>query len=621
MQAAITGELGNVDKAMSCCQKVLSLDPEDTETKIMLSRLMVIQGKFDEALNHLNSALENDPESGEAWATLSGIHLAQGNYIDARNYAEKAILFLPDQVDGYLNLANALIQIGQIDDALLASSKAAELAPDSAQAFGLMGLAYERLANWEKSLNANTKAISLDPMFSSAYAGLIRTHCATGNLVAAEQILNQALKNQPDDAGLHCVAGALHVQKKDATTAETFYREALRLKPELVQAWVDLGNLLQNQGRHEEAEKCYAEAIRISPRNPEAHFNLGVTYQRRSLFDLALASFDKAIESRPEFVDAHWYKSFIHLSQGDYSRGWDEYEWRLRQKQNIPRSFSQPAWNGESLVGRTILVHDEQGYGDTFQFARYLPLVKSMGGKVIFECHPKLSAVLKGCPGYDEILERTYPPAMAPTEFDTQIHLLSLPRVLKTRMDSVPCNIPYIRPDSGRVNYWHDRIASDPNFKIGITWAGSANHTNELNRSCRLLEFQAISDIPGVSYYSLQKGPGQEQADNPPPGMNLIRIDRELDLTDRFVDTAALMTNLDLIISIDTSIVHLAGALGCPVWTLLCATPDWRWLQKGSDSPWYPTMRLFRQAKPRDWADVFSQVRDSLSLLQKRPAR
>jgi tetratricopeptide (TPR) repeat protein len=375
-----------------------------------------------------------------------------------------------------------------------------------------------------------------------------------------------------------------------------------------------LGNVLQNQERYAEAVHAYQEAIRIAPMHAEAHFNLGVSYQRRRLHDQALGSLDRAIEIRPQFVEAHWYKAFITLLMGDYERGWDEYEWRLRQKANIPRPFIQPVWDGSDLDGRTILVHDEQGYGDTFEFVRYLPLVKARGGRLVFECHAKLAAVLKGLEGYDQIVERVSPHHVPEIDFDTHIHLMSLPRVFGTRLETVPQNVPYIKADPERVQYWCERIEDDHNFKVGLAWSSAGSI-----RSCNLSDFKPLAGIEGLSLYSLQKGPGAEQADAPPAGMELIRWDREMDLTERFVDTAALMTNLDLIISVDTSTVHLAGAMGRPVWTLLSAAPDWRWTHEGKQTPWYPTMRLFRQNEQGDWAGVFAQVKESLlTLLQQR---
>lgn len=618
MQAAILGESNRLDEAIECCQKTIALDPGDGDAQVMLGRLLALQGRFGEASDRLEYVLSRDPEYGEAWSALSGVQLNQAKYIEAEHGSRQAVRLLPDQVDGYINLVNALLSLGRLDGALETAGKAVELDSCNAIAWSLLGLVLERLEKWGEAKKAYRKAVGYDSLLSSAYVGLVRSHLGIGEQLEAEQVLNEGLEILSTDAGLQCAMAALCESKKNLNQTEFHYRQALRFTPGFVQAWVGLGNVLQNQHRHSEAEQCYQEAIAVSPSHPEAHFNLGVCKQRQGQYDAARVCFDRAIGCRPDFVEAHWYQSFVCLLMGDYERGWDEYAWRLRQKQNIPRPFSQSTWDGSSLVGRTILVHDEQGYGDTFQFVRYLPLVKARGGRVIFECHPKLGPVLSGCAGYDEIHERISSDSTPNTVFDTQIHLLSLPRLFQTRPESIPADVPYIKANPERVAYWRDRVAGDTDFKIGIAWAGSANHTNELNRSCALAAFRPIADMPGVSLYSLQKGPGSEQVDSPPTGMAIKRLDKEMDLTERFVDTAALMVNLDLVISIDTSIVHLAGALGCPVWTLLCASPDWRWGEEGTHSPWYPSMRLFRQSAAGNWDGVMAEVCDALALRVQR---
>lgn len=613
MRAAILGESGRLEEAIECCRRTVDVDPGDGDARVMLGRLLVMQGRTSEAQACLEYVVKLDPEYGEAWSTLSSVYLAQGRFAEAEESSRQSIRWLPDMAEAYINLGNALLSQGRRDEALASSAKAVELEPNNAMIWCSSGLIHERAESWENARGAYKNATRLVPFLSSAQAGLARVHCALGETSTAEHILEQALKAKPGDIVLHCALGAFYESKNDLEQAEVHYRQALHLNSSLVQAWVDLGNVQQNQGHYAEAEKSYLAAIRIAPNHPEAHFNLGVSYQRRGLYDQALGSLDHAIKYRPEFVEAHWYKSFICLLLGDYARGWDEYEWRLRQKASIPRPFVQPIWDGTSLEGRTILVHDEQGYGDTFEFVRYLPLVKAKGGRLVLECHSKLSAILSGLAGCDEIIERVSPHEVPKIAFDTQIHLMSLPRVFGTRLDSVPQNVPYITADPGRVQYWRERVAGDHNFKVGLAWSSAGNI-----RSCNLSDFQPLSEVSGVSFYSLQKGPGAEQADAPPTGMQLIRLDREMDLTERFVDTAALMMSLDLIISVDTSTVHLAGAMGRPVWTLLSAFPDWRWMRSGRETPWYPTMRLFRQNELGDWSGVFSQVQEALSTLLKQ---
>jgi len=618
MRIAIEAEAGAVGPALACCEQVLRLDPENAEAYSMQGRLLASQGKLDAAQAALAQAVRLDAGDGEAWNALAGVFLKQGLFPDAERCGRDGVRLLPQMADGYINLGNALAGLGRFEEARQSCAQAVALDDRNGLAWGCLALACERAENWPEAKRAYLKMVERLPGQAAGMGGLARAHMVLGEWIEAEQVLARALDAHSADAEVQRMLGRLHSEKGNPQQAEQHYRQAVQFNPANVSALVDLGNLLQALQRFSEAEACYSQALEVMGQHPEAHFNLGVCKQRQGQYDAARACFDRAIGGRPDFVEAHWYQSFVCLLAGDYARGWDEYEWRLRQKQNIPRPFRQPIWDGSSLAGRTILVHDEQGYGDTFQFARYLPLVQARGGRVVFECHPKLGPILSGCAGYDEIHERASPGSTPNTLFDTQIHLLSLPRLFQTRLESIPAGVPYIKANPERVAYWRDRIAGDTGFKIGIAWAGSANHTNELNRSCTLASFRAIADLPGVSVYSLQKGPGSEQADSPPMGMNIKRLDKEMDLTERFVDTAALMVNLDLVISIDTSIVHLAGALGCPVWTLLCASPDWRWGEKGTHSPWYPSMRLFRQSAAGNWDGVMAAVSDALALLMRQ---
>lgn len=615
MLAAIEAELGAVEQALSCCEQVIGLEVQNAEAFSMKGRLLASWGRIVEARDALDEAVRLDREDGEAWCALAGVLLKLNLFADAERCARESVRLLPQMAEGHINLGNALAGLERYKEARQSCEQAVALDNRKGLAWGSLAFICERAQDWQNAKRAYLKMVELLPEQVAGLAGLTRIHMALGELAQAEKVLGRALIAHPSDSELHRILGHLERERGNPQLAEQHYRQSVQAVAENVAALIDLGNLLQAQQRYAEAEAAYAQVLEIAVQHPEAHFNLGVCKQRQGQYIAARTSFDRAIRCRPDFVEAHWYQSFVSLLTGDYERGWDEYEWRLRQKQNIPRPFKQPAWDGSSLAGRTILVHDEQGYGDTFQFVRYLPLVKAKGGRVVFECHSKLRPILSRCDGFDEIHERLSADSVPDTEFDTQIHLLSLPRIFQTRHGSIPADVPYIKANPERVVYWRDRIAQDDNFKIGIAWAGSANHTNELNRSCSLATFREIADIPGVSIYSLQKGPGSEQADAPSLGMSIKRLDREMDLTERFVDSAALMVNLDLVISIDTSIVHLAGAMGCPVWALLCANPDWRWGERGIHSPWYPTMRIFRQSTAGNWNGVMREVCDALNLL------
>ena len=303
---------------------------------------------------------------------------------------------------------------------------------------------------------------------------------------------------------------------------------------------------------------------------------------------------------------AHWNLSLALLLSGDFAGGWEEYEWRWKMKNNDGRNYSCPLWQGEDIVGRTINLHVEQGFGDTIQFIRYAPMVMQRGAKVIVECQPQLVRLLASVEGLAHITDRT----ASSIYFDMHAPLLSLPRIFSTTLKTIPCHVPYLSADRVLVAKWRQKIEPLPGrFRVGLVWAGNPTHGNDRNRSCALVDFALLAKIPNVIFYSLRKDEGAEQCENPPHEINLVDLTR--DIAD-FADTAALMDNLDLIISVDTAVAHLAGALGRPVWTLLPFVPDWRWLLDRRDNPWYPTMRLFRQSKPGNWRGVMADVANAL---------
>ncbi|MBT3355618.1 MAG: hypothetical protein HN402_11940 [Candidatus Scalindua sp.] len=313
-----------------------------------------------------------------------------------------------------------------------------------------------------------------------------------------------------------------------------------------------------------------------------------------------------AIELEPEYAEAHLNRSFALLLIGNYKDGWIENEWRLQAKAHRLRKFNKPQWDGSPLNGKTILIHAEQGFGDTIQFIRYLPMVQAQGGNVVFECHKSLIRLLRNYEGIDKLIERVPKPDI---EFDTQLPILSLPGIFDTTADSIPSDTPYITSDQGLSQLFSLRFGTDYNFKIGIAWAGNSDNKKNHIRSCALADFNPLLDIQGISFYSIQKGPASVEADSTLREMKIINLSNQIK---DFADTAAVVSNLDLIISVDTAVVHLAGALGKPVWNLIHFAPDWRWLLNRDDSPWYPEMRLFRQTKSNDWTTVFKRVKEAL---------
>lgn len=427
-------------------------------------------------------------------------------------------------------------------------------------------------------------------------------------------LIHQALRINPNFPEACYNLGVVLERQGQLDQAITAFQQAITLKPDYAQAHNNLGNALCSQGRLDEAIAACRQATILQPNFAEAHCDLGSALHEKGDRAAAIAAYRRALACNANLPEAHYNLAQLLLLQGDFAPGWTEQEWRGLSK-NFPsrrQNFPQPQWDGSALAGRTILLHLEQGYGDVLQFVRYVPMVAARGGTVILACVPELRRLLKDTPGVMRWLMDGEP---LPT-FDVHCPLLSLPLAFGTSLQNIPQTVPYLHADAQDTARWREVLAADTQaFKVGLVWAGRPTHINDRNRSLSLNALAPLAQVPGVSFYSLQKGPASQQALTPPPGLSLI--DHTAELKD-FADTASLIANLDLVISVDTAVVHLAGAMAKPVWTLLPSMPDWRWLLDRDDSPWYPTMRLFRQSSRGDWAGVITQVTQALAALVHR---
>ncbi|MBI3839524.1 MAG: glycosyltransferase family protein [Planctomycetia bacterium] len=415
----------------------------------------------------------------------------------------------------------------------------------------------------------------------------------------------RALELKPDNAEALYHLGRVLVHQDKLEEALICYRKALQLQPDHVQAQGSLGNLLRYQGKLEEALACYRRALELSPDYAEVYYNLGLALVDDNRLEEAVAAYRRALELNPQYVDAHFSHALALLTMSRFDEGWPEYEWRWKRHGAQEEVLPRPRWTGEKLDGRTILVRSEQGFGDNLQFIRFVDLLKRQGATVIVECLPQLVRLLATCPGVDRVIAVGEP--LPP--FDFHVPLLSVPGILRISPTDIPARIPYLAPDAQLVEAWKNELARERNFKIGIAWFGNRNYPSDRQRSIPLAQFGGIARLPGVRLYSLQMGANREQLSDLAGQWPIS------DLGDRlgdFHNTAAIMRNLDLVITCDSAPGHLAGAIGVPVWLALAFAPDWRWSLERNDSPWYPTMRLFRQSRRGDWQGVFEVIEQEL---------
>jgi len=468
----------------------------------------------------------------------------------------------------------------------------------------------QQVAAW-KALGPEKKTALREKEAARLFA-LALDHHRNGQLSEAVKFYGKALLLNPKMPDLYNNMGvALRaLGKLEASVA--CYRRSLVLKPDAPGVYSNLGNALRELGRLQVAVASHRQAVRLAPDTPEPHYNLGLTYRDLGEVDKALACFERTLSINPDHVDCHWDHALTLLSKGALKQGFEEYEWRWKLPRSPARGFDQPLWNGDAMKGKTLLVHQEQGFGDMIQFARFLSEVKKrFQGIVMVETQPELSSLFSVVEGVDKVINKgsTLP------KFDAYIPMMSLARLFEVTEKTIPASVPYMKAPEPQAVQLPASMARQR--KVGIVWRGKPSHQNDKNRSCDFSHFIELLGIPGVSVYSLQKGPAvREIAD---AGCEALVVNLGGVLND-FADTAAAIQQLDLVVTVDTGVAHLAGALAVKTWVALPFAPDWRWMQEKPETPWYPTMRLFRQPRPGQWGPVFSDIRKALRAELELPA-
>jgi tetratricopeptide (TPR) repeat protein len=597
---------GNYDLAEEILKRVLDVVPDSAEIHNNLGLVFQMDGKLEQAIEHFQRALELDPESADANYNMGNALKDKKHFEDAIQFYQKALKYNPYLAEAHNNIGIALHEKGRFDEAVLNFQNALELKVDYAEAYFNMGNAFHKKKQHDYAMASYNKALKINPALYEAYNNIGLILQEQGNLMEAISNYRKVVQIKPDFAMAYFNLGTVFQKEKKLDEAITNFKRALQLDPDIDNAHLNLGIALHEKGFPDEALSSYEQAVKQKPDSIDALTNLGIVLQAKQRLVEAISVFRKVLQMKPDDAEAHWNFSITLLLSGNFEAGWMEYEWRQHVKEFEKRSFTKPRWNGEDIRARAVLLYAEQGIGDTIQFVRYAPLLAQKGARVFVECQAELVSLLTGVDGVQEVIKR----GEVLPEFDMHCSLLSLPYIFNTSLETIPSRIPYIQANPSLVAKWGDKVRSDTHlFKVGIAWSGNPKYKHDHLRSCELETFACLANIEGIDYFSLQKRKVAEQATDPLAGLRLIDF---MDEVNDFADTAAIIQNLDLVISVDTAVAHLAGALGKTVWILLPYTPDWRWMLDREDSPWYPTMSLFRQKSPGEWGPVIEKVAEEL---------
>jgi tetratricopeptide (TPR) repeat protein len=574
--------------------------------------------QFTSSVDNYDKAITLKPDFAAAYNNR-GLSLQELKKLDAAITSyDKAISLKADFAEAFYNKGNALQELKQLDAAVASYDKAIELKPEYAEAYSNRGIALKDLRQLEAAVASYDKAIALKPNFATAFSNRGNALKELKQFIASVANYDKAIALKPDFAAAYNNRGLSLQELRQLDSAITSYDKAISLKPDYAEAFYNRGNALQELKQLVAAVASYDKAIALQPEYAEAYSNRGIALKDLNQLDAAITSYDKAIALKSDFPDARCNKSLLLLLNGELCEGFSLYEWRWAQKEDYlysKRIFHQPLWRGlDPLLNKKILIHAEQGLGDTIQFCRYVRMVADLGAKVIFEVQKPLLPLLNDLSDVCTLIAK----GDSLPEFDFHCPLMSLPLAFNTDLKSIPCAFSYLQADVRRVAYWKTRLKSNA-FKIGICWQGSPGKRIDIGRSFELQLFQDIASLPDVQLISLQKGYGTEQLKSMPQGMEVLDIEDDLDESGAFLDSAAVMKNVDLFITSDTALAHLAGALGVKTWVVLKYVPDWRWMLERPDSPWYPSMTLYRQLSFDDWKPVFNQMQKDIISMRKTP--
>lgn len=583
----------------------------DLESLLGQALAMCIAGDFSDAKQVYEEILASAPNTYKALTNLGSIELKFGNLEACIQLISKSLEIEPNQLNAYNNLGLAFQSQNRLNEALENFEKAICINNSYPELHYNLGITKLRLNQYAESISSFREAIRLKPDYADAYNNLGIVLDKLNQHHDAVENYTQSISLNPRSASTFFNRATTFNTLKQYDKALDDYDQAICLKPDYAQAHSSKVDIFYELRRYNEALDANALAISLDSDNAEKHFTHGLIFANLNCHEDALKSYSRAIELNPAYTEAQWNIAASKILLGDYVEGWKLYEWRwkLKNREAFIRDFTQPLWLGDHPIeGKKLLIYPEQGMGDIIQFSRYVSMLASMGANVILELPRPLASLMSTLEGEYTIIEygRNLP------KFDFQCPITSLPLAFKTTVETIPATVPYLYANSEKTNRWSDKLGLKEKQRVGLVWSGSTTHNNDHNRSLLLKQLEPIFQL-SVEFHCLQK---EIRDDDLEMLSSISNLNCHQDDLFDFSDTAALIDQMDIVISVDTSVAHLAGALGKTVWILLPFTPDYRWLLNRKDSPWYPTATLFRQPAIGDWTSVIHDIIEQLERYQ-----
>ena len=599
---------GKHELALTSYNRALTVQPNHPDALSNRGNTLKELQRFDEAIASYDRALALKPDHVGAINNRAVVLQILQRHEEALASFERALAHQPNYVDALTNRGITLNALGRFDEALAGYDRALALQPGSLPALCNRGNTLRTLQRFDEALACYDRAIALLPNFAEAYANRAILLAQLKRFDEALAAFERLLTLVPNNAEGYHNRGVVLGEMKRYAEAVANYDRALSLVPDYTDAIYNRGNALHELGRYDEALACYDRVLLARPNDGNSFNNRGKVLKELNRYDEAMACSARALAALPDNIVAHCNEASMRLLIGDLPRGFAEYEWRWKKADMAPakREFPQPLWLGvEDIAGKTIFLHGEQGFGDAIQFCRYATLIAARGARVILEVRPPLVALMGSLAGPSAVIAKGDPLP----DFDLHCPLLSLPLAMGTRLETVPAQVPYLGVRPELAAEWGARLGAKTRLRIGLCWSGNATHERDRDRSMRVADFLPLLALD-ATFVSLHQEVRPDDAAVLAARPDILHFG---DALKDFTDTAALIGELDLVISVDTSVAHLAGALGKPIWVTLTYVPEWRWLLTREDSPWYPTARLFRQDEGRAWDGVVARIRDALS--------